>query len=49
MKYEKAIRRAKVLNAICQNEKMIYEVRGSGEDAVVIQLYNDRPAGIAAY
>ena len=52
MRYEKAERRAKILTQMSINPDMRYEPRvykGDYNDCYVIQLYNDRPAGIAAY
>lgn len=52
MKYNRAEKRAKVLNLLTHNDRISYEVRtykNDDNDAFVVQLYNNQYAGVAAY
>lgn len=51
MKFDKAVTRAKVLNALTHNPDIRFEAVENRQwnDTYVIQLYKDKFAGIAAY
>jgi len=52
MRYDKAVRMAEQFTKLSLNPDMRFEAqvnRGNYDDCHVIQIYKDKPAGIAAY